>query len=502
MSAEAPVAGPKLGLSIKVSYGLGSVAQATAGVALGAAIIGYYLNQVVGLSPLLASSLILISLIVDAVLDPVIGRVSDTFKSRWGRRHPFMYASALPIGLSIYFLWHPPIGLPTGELAAFVLTMLVVLRVCVSLYQIPSDALAPELAPDYHERTVLISYRWFFGVFGALVLAGLLFIVFIRKDAAHPLGPLNREGYAQFGLVAAIITFLAVVISSRATHRYIKTLHPAPVRKLTGAETAREITAILTNRSFLVIILSGVFGGAALGLNDYLGTYLNYHFWRLTPQIIGVMVALLGPLSAVGIFLAPVVSRLLDKKLTMIAVLLGAAITGVAPIILRLLGLMPANGSVWVPVILMFFLFVTVTLGLMGWVIMSSMVADVVEDAAVKTGVRPEGLLFAVVGFLPKITGGLGGVMGGAMLSFVHFPPAAVPGTVAPDILRHLVYLSMPTGIVLGLISTGVLIFYTIDQSAHERNLEHLRGAPTIGDLGDGDGDGSAEPIAPLHPAT
>ena len=109
-------------------------------------------------------------------------------------------------------------------------------------------------------------------------------------------------------------------------------------------------------------------------------------------------------------------------------------------------------------------LFVSGTLALIGFIIIGSMVADVAEDAAVKTGVRSEGLLFAANGLLPKITGGVGGLIGGLLLAFVHFPVSAMPGTVDPSILRHLVLISLPLGFVLSLCSTAVLIFYRIDK--------------------------------------
>ena len=61
-------------------------------------------------------------------------------RTPWGRRHPFMYASALPIALAIFFLWRPPHAFPPEAIAAYTLFLLIVLRLCVSLYQIPSVA--------------------------------------------------------------------------------------------------------------------------------------------------------------------------------------------------------------------------------------------------------------------------------------------------------------------------------------------------------------------------
>jgi len=67
-----------------------------------------YYSQVLGLDPGLAGLAVGIGLVFDAITDPLIGYLSDSTRSRWGRRHPWLYASILPLGASFYFLWHPP----------------------------------------------------------------------------------------------------------------------------------------------------------------------------------------------------------------------------------------------------------------------------------------------------------------------------------------------------------------------------------------------------------
>ncbi|HWD66878.1 MAG TPA: MFS transporter, partial [Caulobacteraceae bacterium] len=162
-------------------------------------------------------------------------------------------------------------------------------------------------------------------------------------------------------------------------------------------------------------------------------------------------------------------------------------------------------GSPWIPVILVADLFVAATLLIIGLVIMGSMVADVAEDSAVKTGVRSEGLLFAARGLLPKITAGVGGLIGNLMLEFVHFPAAAKAGkavVVDPSVMRHLALISLPAGVVLNLIAISVLAFYRIDRSKHEANLEALRLA-AAGDVGPpNDLQGGAVPLGEPRPVT
>jgi GPH family glycoside/pentoside/hexuronide:cation symporter len=476
---------PRLTLATKVSYGLGSVAQGVGGVALSTTIINYYLVRVVGLRPAVVGVVILVSLIIDALLDPVIGRWSDTFRSPWGRRHPFMYFSAVPISLAICFLWRHPPGLSNDALAIYVLVMLVTLRLAGGLYQIPSDALAPELAPDYDERTGLISWRWFFGIFGLLAITVLLNGVFLRKDASHPLGQNDPAGYASFGVAAAIIVFVSILASALATHRYIPYLKPAPLRRQTLAQSSREILTILGNPSLVVVMASGLVSGVAGGISTSLNGFMNYYFWGLTPQIVAFMTVLAAPAAVVGVVAAPILSRALDKKRTMITVFTLSIFTGVVPVVLRLLGLMPPNGSPFIPLILTADIFVSGTLGLIGFVIIGSMIADVVEDSAVKTGVRSEGLLFAANGLLPKVTAGVGGLVGNMMLEFVRFPAGVQTGKVDfvdPAIMRHLALISLPIGAVLNLIAVAVLLFYRIDRGSHEANLEALRLAASVTD--------------------
>jgi Na+/melibiose symporter-like transporter len=197
------------------------------------------------------------------------------------------------------------------------------------------------------------------------------------------------------------------------------------------------------------------------------------------------MFLLAGPGVIVGVIAAPILSRLLDKKMTMITVFVLSIFTGVIPVALRLLGVLPPNGSPLIPVILTVDLFVVAVLAVIGLVIISSMIADVAEDAAVKTGVRSEGLLFAANGLVPKLTMGIGGLVGGLMLEFVHFPPGAEQGltdVVDPAVMRNLALVSMPAGAVLNLISVAVLMFYRIDRRAHEANLEALKHAAAPGD--------------------
>jgi Na+/melibiose symporter-like transporter len=86
--------------SLKLGYGVGQTSSGVKNAAF-AIFLFFYFNQVLGLSGSLAGMASLLALIVDAITDPMVGQLSDRYKSRWGRRHPFMLILHLPPALPI-----------------------------------------------------------------------------------------------------------------------------------------------------------------------------------------------------------------------------------------------------------------------------------------------------------------------------------------------------------------------------------------------------------------
>ena len=117
-SASAPVAetAQRLGVPTKLIYGVGQIVDTVAATLL-PAFLFFYLTAVCGLSGFLAGLSMLITLVIDAVADPFIGALSDNTRSRWGRRHVFMFASLVPLTISIGLLFSIPETL--SEVQAF-----------------------------------------------------------------------------------------------------------------------------------------------------------------------------------------------------------------------------------------------------------------------------------------------------------------------------------------------------------------------------------------------
>ena len=84
----------RLSVRSKTFYGIGSVAFGVSTLGLSSAVLQPYLNRVIGLPALWVGTAIMLTLMLDAVIDPAVGQWSDKLRTKWGRRHPFMYAAA------------------------------------------------------------------------------------------------------------------------------------------------------------------------------------------------------------------------------------------------------------------------------------------------------------------------------------------------------------------------------------------------------------------------
>jgi Na+/melibiose symporter-like transporter len=163
----------------------------------------------------------------------------------------------------------------------------------------------------------------------------------------------------------------------------------------------------------------------------------------------------------------------------MISLFYMSVFIGAIPLSLKLTGLAPPNGSLATAALLCVDLFFAVTLGVMGFVIISSMVADVVEDAAIKTGKRSEGLLFAANGLLPKVTAGVGAFLGSVLIALVGLSGKLGAGVAPrPEVMMHLALAYLPFSVSLSVGSLIAISFYKIDEAGHRRNLEALRDSP------------------------
>ena len=355
--------------------------------------------------------------------------------------------------------------------------MAVAIRLFVSLYQVPSNALAAELTQGYDERSTLLAFRsffaWFVGNSMSVLMFAALFPLFVTP-AIHN-GQFNRESYRVYGLIASGLLFTLVMISAIGTHSRIPHLKaPPPQRRLTIPKIFKEIFETLANKNFLALFIATAFGTVAAGLSAPLAFYWLTYFWHFPAQQSGFVTMGVFVSAFLGSSLAPIISRHLGKKRGAIIIGLIAFLGQPMPIVLRLTGILPDNHS---PVIfwLVFLNTMFDTALIITYQILSySMIADLVEQSELKTGRRSEGVFASAITFTEKVVNGVGLTLAGFVLTLAGIKAGADASHVTHASLWRLGEIYVPTILSLWMIMVAIVSAYSITRDSHGATLRTL----------------------------
>jgi len=389
-----------------------------------------------------------------------------------------MYASAIPLAVCFYFLFTPPELSETG-LFIWLTAFAVLTRAAMTLYHVPHIALGAELTNNFEERTVVVSYRQGFSTVGNLAAVALAFLVFFVSTEEYANGQLNRDAYSPFALTLGVLMVITIWISAFGTHRHIPLLPPGPLvpEAFSPGRVFREAKLALGNRSFKWLFIGVIIVFLMVGVDAALNLYMNTYFWELKPgQIFQYVVAL--PVGViVGTFFTRKLHAMWGKKA---GVLLGTsfwAICQVVPVLLRLMDLFPENNTQTLMVTLLIIRFIQGFTVVQALVSFGSMVADIVDQHELQTGMRQEGIFFGAVSFANKTTTGLGTLIGGVALDLISWPTGTAIKTAAdvpPETLFNLGLLFGPIVSGFAVLSVWCYSHYNLTREQHQDILDSL----------------------------
>lgn len=457
-----------LPMRIKLFNGAGSVAFGIKDNGFSVFLLTYY-NQVLGMEAWLVSLALVIALLVDALIDPLLGNLSDRTYTRWGRRLPWLYAAPIPLAFAWYFLWVPPVDGPPDFWT--LLALAVTVRLLLSACEVPSIALVPELTRDYVERTTLFRYRFLFGWTGGLIILFLAYQVFLRDDL------LAREGYETYGLVGALAMAVFVIGSALGQHSFIArypTERPPPFRPRV---IFGEIIEAFSEKAFLIFAAGALAAYVSQGMTFALSNYLYYFVWQLSEAQMAIYpLVLFFSVVAVFVFLGGLHQRF-GKARTGAVTTLVSMIAWLVPYGLFALGAWPELGSNAGAAALFCFIFISNAAGVAAVISATSMVAEIVEAFEQKTGRRAEGSFYAGNWLVQKSATGVGILLAGGMLSLSAFPIGTAPGAVDSAVILRLVAMYCALVMVLGLVSAFWLGRFPISRDDHESRVAALDAA-------------------------
>ncbi len=461
---------------VRLAFGVGQLPEGIKSAAFGFFLLFYY-NQVLGLSGTLSGAAIFIALLIDAISDPLVGSLSDATRSRWGRRHPYMYLAAIPFAGSFYLLFAPPSGLEEMGLFWWLTVFSILTRTFMTFYSVPHMSMGAELTNDYDERTLLSSVRMVLQLVGmfAVLIGGP--IVFFAATPEFENGQLNPEAYPPFALVGFFIMVFGVWASALGTHSQIAKLpQPGPDDIFSPALMVRDMSRAFKIPSFTSLVAASIIAGMSQGMVQALIIYTGTYFFELSATQMTFLFTggVVGVVSG-AMLTSPLSKFIKEKKHLYIAGHCWYAVFTSYVIILRLLDLLPSNQD---PLIAPLYIIsgaisgvglgVAVTLG-------ASMIADITDEHERRHGRRQEGIYYAAASFAGKAIGGSGAIFAGLIIDFAGIPKGAAPAMVSADAVVRFGWALGPAVLILTAMAIACISFYGISRARHKEILQELK---------------------------
>jgi sugar (glycoside-pentoside-hexuronide) transporter len=409
----------------------------------------FFLTEVAGLAPSQAGLVLLAGRTVDAFTDPLMGRLSDRTRLRWGRRRPYFLIGALPFGVSFALLWSSPGLADPVAVFSFYTAVYVANTLCSTVLAVPYMALLPELALGYHERTSLNTFRTV-GVVLAILLsaAGMPWLVERFGGGA--------AGYAGAGLVLGVwvaLPWLVVFGVSFERPRLGAASHTS---------LAASVVRLAQHRSYRLLSILFVTARIAVDLaGAMLIFYFTYRVGRPEDFPLAMTLMLGGVVVSLPFWMR--LARRSDKRTLFIAGALWWSAMSIGIflydpaqprwLVLALAGLSGAGYGV---------------ADLMPW----SMLGDVIDEDELATGERHDGLYAGFFTFLRKLGGALGVAAAGFVLDAVGFLRGGAEQT--PEVVLAIRVLATLGPVLFLVAAAAIALRYPLTQERHAEIRDRL----------------------------
>ena len=383
----------QVGWRERVSYGLSDTASNLIFQMITIYLMFFY-TDVYGISASAVATLFLVTRILDAFADPLMGIIIDKTNSKWGKSRPYFLWLGVPFAIiAIMTFYTPDIGY-TGKIVYAYITY-TLLGIIYSGINIPITSILPSMTSNPQERTELASIRMMFAFVGILIVSvGTLPMVKLLGGGDQQKGFfLTMILFAVIGGVLFVNTF--VNVKERVVSSHDK---PLPLRE--------SMKAIKGNLPWFLLLISGFIQMTIMTMSMQTTVYFwTYNMKR--PDLIAVMMSL-SIVALLTLSISSLVAKKIGKRNTII--------TGSSIMIVGYIIAIFGSNDHSIPLILTGMIIASLGQGLT-MSMAFAMIADTVDYGEWKSGVRAQGLLSAAVSFGAKIGMGVGGALSATMLS-------------------------------------------------------------------------------------
>ncbi|WP_370224589.1 MULTISPECIES: MFS transporter [Hyphomonas] len=409
----------------------------------------FYYTDVAGLNPALAGGIFMVSLLWDAVTDPLMGLIASRTNTRFGRYRPYILFASPLLGASFVLMFAAPVFWPAHAALACLVTHLL-FRTIYTIVGVPIAALSAAMTTSGRTRASLAGARMQFATLGAIVTA------FLTPLLAGSLGGEDLAlGYMLTAILYALVAEVVLLIAFASVREHVEIDAESP-------DLGATLKVLKANTAFWILF-------AVVVTNTIASTIFTKSIVYYARYVIGepgaVREALtLYTLAAAAAILAwTQLARLRSKAFTLFC---GLAINTIAYLLLYLTG---PDGKLAFYALTMLSGIGTSACIVAFW----SMLPDTVEYGQWKTGVRDEGIVFGLFQFSQKASSGLGIGAVGLLLSAIGYAANLDQSDDTLHGLRTISFLLPALGAAL---ATLIVRFYPLSAERHAAIVRELEG--------------------------
>jgi glycoside/pentoside/hexuronide:cation symporter, GPH family len=410
----------KVPLGQKVAFGIGMLANQMFPAVLG--IFMVVLVQDLGFPGWMWGLIFFLPRIFDALIDPIMGYISDNTKSRWGRRRHYVFMGAILMGISFVVMWQ--LYKEDGIYYNFTFFMLwsFVFYLGLTIFSVPYVAMGYEMSNDFHERTNIMAIAQWIGQW-AWIIAPWFWVIMYDPSWFESADVATRTLGIWVGIVCMIFAMVpAIFITSTSTLNE----NYAPLNLKSIGNSLKEIF-----KSFKEAFASEPFRklcGATFLVFNAFNTIASFSFFIVVYYLFngdtagaGIWPTLFGSIGALftTFLVIPIVASMSRKMGKKRAFIFSQGISVIGYILLWFL-FIPGKPYMFI-FALPFFSFGIGSL----FTLMMSMTADVIDLDELNTGKRREGIFGAIYWWMVKVGFAIAGLLSGAIMTLVGFDPNA-----------------------------------------------------------------------------
>lgn len=397
----------RLSLGYKIVWGLAALGTSLVSGTY-AALLPIFYQDYLGLHAGYIAVASAVYAVWNALNDPIFGYITDSTRSRYGRRIPYMRFTAPFLALTFILVWMPPRHAGPVALFWWMLATMLLYDTCYTIIGLVYSALLPEVTESDAERNHLQISASIFGLLGFLV--GFIVPEMFRPKAGTTPSFLPLQvSMVVLGVVSALF-ILATTLKVRERPEFYRVDQPLPLGKAIRYTFTSKSFLILVAQNFMSILMQALVTGMLFYMADYV----------LKTSALPLLAAVFVPLF-LGVPMTPLIRRRLGVVGAQQAMLL---LAGVA---LALIAVVPNS---LIPLCL-----AVAGFGLAGPQTLTNVLfAQVADEDELRSGVRREGAFFGVNALLTKPAQSVALILIASILEATGFiPREATGGQIVPQ---------------------------------------------------------------------